>query len=60
MIRPKSPKDGQWQKNEKNMPQQCVEATFEHLMASTRKAGPASGGVKTRPFEIQNQTVQTP
>jgi hypothetical protein len=32
MIKSKSPKDGQWQKNEKSKSQQCPKATFDILM----------------------------
>jgi hypothetical protein len=37
MIKPKSPKDGQWQKNERSKPQQCPKATFDILMASYKE-----------------------
>jgi hypothetical protein len=33
MIRPKSPKDNQWQKNEGSKLQRCLKATFNILMA---------------------------
>jgi hypothetical protein len=32
MIKPKSPKDGQWQKNEGTKLQRCPKATFDILM----------------------------
>jgi hypothetical protein len=37
MIKPKSPKDGQWQKNEGGKPQQCPKATFHILMAKYKE-----------------------
>jgi hypothetical protein len=37
MIKPKSPKDGQWQKNERNKPQQRPKATFDILMAKYKE-----------------------
>jgi hypothetical protein len=33
MINLKSPKDGQWQKNDGGKPQHCPKATFDILMA---------------------------
>jgi hypothetical protein len=38
MIKPKSPKDGQWQKNEGSRPQRCPKATFNILMAKYKEA----------------------
>jgi hypothetical protein len=37
MIKPKSPKDDQWQKNERSKPQQCPKATFDILMAKYKE-----------------------
>jgi hypothetical protein len=37
MIKPKSPKDSQWQKNERSKPQQCPKATFDILMAKYKE-----------------------
>jgi hypothetical protein len=51
MIRPKSPKDNQWQKNEGSMPQQCHEATFDILMAKYNEGGANIRGRK-------NQTIR--
>jgi hypothetical protein len=58
MIKPKSPNDGQWQNNEGG--QRHPKATFDILIASTRKAGPVSGGAKTRPSRMSNRTVWFP
>jgi hypothetical protein len=41
MIKSKSPKDGQWQKNDGGKPQQCPKATFDILMTKY-KEGKAS------------------
>jgi hypothetical protein len=35
--KPKSLKDGQWQKNERNKPQQCPKATFNILLAKYKE-----------------------
>jgi hypothetical protein len=37
MIKSKSPKDGQWKKNERNMSQQRQKATFDILTAKYRE-----------------------
>jgi hypothetical protein len=37
MIKPKSSKDGLWQKNEGGKPQRCRKATFDILMAKYKK-----------------------
>jgi hypothetical protein len=37
MIKPKSSKDSQWQKNERSKPQQCPNATFDILMAKYKE-----------------------
>jgi hypothetical protein len=60
MIKPKSLKGGQWQKNEGGKAQQHPKATFDISWLSTRKAGSASGVTKIRPSEIPNWTVQFP
>jgi hypothetical protein len=60
MIKPKSLKDGQWQKNEGGKPQRRPKATFTFSWPSTKKVGPASGGAKTTPSRIPNQTVRFP
>jgi hypothetical protein len=60
MIKPKNPKDGQWQKNEGGKPQYHPKATFDILMAKYKEAGPMSGGTKTGPSGISNRTVRFP
>jgi hypothetical protein len=37
MIKPKTLKDGQWQKNERSKPQQRSKATFDILMAEYKE-----------------------
>jgi hypothetical protein len=37
MIKPKSPKDDKWQRNEGSKPQRCSEATFNILMAKYKE-----------------------
>jgi hypothetical protein len=37
MIKPKSPKDGQWQKNEGDKPQRCPKVTFDILMSKYKE-----------------------
>jgi hypothetical protein len=37
MIKPKSLKDGQSKKNERNKPQQCPKATFDILMTKYKE-----------------------
>jgi hypothetical protein len=37
MIKPKSLKDDQWQKNEGGKPQRCPKATFDILMAKYKE-----------------------
>jgi hypothetical protein len=53
MIKPKSPKDGQWQKNEGGKPQRHLKATF-NILLSKYKEGRA--GIMGR----KNQTIQNP
>jgi hypothetical protein len=60
MIKPKSLKDGQWQKNKgaNRSNAQRPPSTFSWL--NTRKAGPASGVMKIGPSRIPNRTVRFP
>jgi hypothetical protein len=51
MIKPKSPKNDQWQKNEGSKPQRCPKATFSILMAKYREG---RAGIKGR----ENWTIQ--
>jgi hypothetical protein len=60
MIKPKSLKDGQWQKNEGSKPQQHPKATFRILMAKYREGRVNIRGHKNRPSEIPNWTVRFP
>jgi hypothetical protein len=60
MIKPKSPKDGQWRNNEGSKLQKYPKVTFDILMAKYNEAGPASGGPKIRPSRIPNRTVRFP
>jgi hypothetical protein len=60
MIKPKSPKYGQWQKYERSKPQQCSKATFGILMAKYKEVKASIRGVKTEPSEIPNQTIRFP
>jgi hypothetical protein len=57
MIKPKSLKDDQWQKNEgarRNITQRSPSTSS---WPSTRKVGPVSGGVKIGASKIPNWTV---
>jgi hypothetical protein len=54
MIKPKSPKDGPWQKNKRSKPQQRPEATFDMLMAKYKEGMAGIWGVKTEQSEIPN------
>jgi hypothetical protein len=60
MIKPKSLKDDQWQKNEGASRNDTQRPPSISSWPSTRKAESASGGVKTEPSKIPNQTVQFP
>jgi hypothetical protein len=60
MIKPKSPKDCQWQKNEGGSRNVAQRTPSTSSYPSTRKAGPASGGVKIEPSRIPNRTVRLP
>jgi hypothetical protein len=51
MIKPKSLKDGQWQKNEGSKPQRCPKATFNILMAMYKEG---RAGVRGR----ENWTIR--
>jgi hypothetical protein len=53
MIKPKSPKGGQWKNNERSKPQQRPKATFDILMAKYRE-----GRVGIR--EHENRTILFP
>jgi hypothetical protein len=53
MIKLKSPKDGQWQKNEGGKPQLCLKATFDTLMAKYKEGRASVRG-------LENQTIQNP
>jgi hypothetical protein len=48
MIKPKSPKDGQWQKNKGSKPQQHTKATFDILMAKYKEGRAGIRGHKNR------------
>jgi hypothetical protein len=50
MIKPKSPKDGQWQKNEGSKPQHRQMATFDILLAKYKEGRADVRGCK-------NQTI---
>jgi hypothetical protein len=51
MIKPKSPKGGQWLKNKGGKPQQCPKATFHILMAKYKEG---RAGIRGR----KNQTIR--
>jgi hypothetical protein len=53
MIKPKSMKDGEWQKNEVGKPQRCPNATFDILMAKYKEDKAGIRGCK-------NRTIQNP
>jgi hypothetical protein len=53
MIKPKSPKDGQWQKNEGGKPQRHPKATFDILMVKYKEGRASVRGCK-------NQTIRNP
>jgi hypothetical protein len=58
MIKPKSPKDGQWQKNEGSKPQRHPKATFNILMAKYKEGRTDIRGHKNR--TIQNIKPDNP
>jgi hypothetical protein len=53
MIKPKSPKDDQWQKNERGKPQRHPKATFNILLAKYKEG---RAGVRGH----ENWTIQNP
>jgi hypothetical protein len=58
MIKPKSPKDGQWQKNEGSKPQRHPKATFNILRAKYKEGRTDIRGHKNR--TIQNIKPDNP
>jgi hypothetical protein len=54
MIKPKSLKDGEWQKNEVGKPQRCPNATFDILMAKYKEDKADIRGCKNRTIKILN------
>jgi hypothetical protein len=62
MIKPKSLKDGQWQKNEGGGASHnaAQRPPLTSSWPSTRKARPASRGTKTRPSGMPNRAVRFP
>jgi hypothetical protein len=53
MIKPKSPKDGQWQKNERGKPQRHPKATFNIILVKYKEG---RAGVRGH----ENQTIRNP
>jgi hypothetical protein len=53
MIKPKSPKDGQWKKNKRSKPQSHPKATFDILIAKYREG---KAGIR----ECENRTIRFP
>jgi hypothetical protein len=60
MINPKSPKDGQWQKNKGGKPQCRPKAIFDILVAKYKEGRAGVRGHKIKPSGILNRTVQFP
>jgi hypothetical protein len=60
MIKPKTPKGGQWQKNEGASRSNAQRPPSTFSWPNTRKAGSASVVTKTKPSGIPNWTVQFP
>jgi hypothetical protein len=60
MIKTKSPKDGQCQKNQGASHNVTQRPPLTSSWPSTRKAGPASGGAKIGQSRIPNRIVQFP
>jgi hypothetical protein len=58
MIKPKSPKDGQWQKNEGHKLQRHPKVTFDILMAKYKKGRASIRGHKNR--TIRNTKPDSP
>jgi hypothetical protein len=53
MMKPKSPKDGHWQKNKGSKPHLCAKATFDFLMAKYKEG---RAGIRSH----ENRTIQNP
>jgi hypothetical protein len=58
MIKPRSPKGDQWQKNEGGKPQQCPKATFDILIAKYKEGRTGIRGHENR--TIQNTKLDSP
>jgi hypothetical protein len=58
MIKPKSPKDGQWQKNEGGKPQRPPKATFDILLAKYKEGRADVRGREN--WTIQNSKLDIP
>jgi hypothetical protein len=58
MIKPKSLKDGQWQKNEGSKPQQRSKATFDIRMVKYKEGRDGIRGCKN--WTIQNTKPDSP
>jgi hypothetical protein len=60
LIKQKSPKDDQWQKNEGSKPQRCSNAIFDILMTKYKLGRSGIRGAKTGPSIIPNRAVRFP
>jgi hypothetical protein len=60
MIKLKSLKDGQWQKNEGGKPQRRPKATFDILLAKYKEGRADVRGMKTGPSRIPERIVRFP
>jgi hypothetical protein len=60
MIMPKSPKDGQWQKNEGGKPQCHPKVTFDILMVKYKECMTDIRWRENRTIRIPKPTVQFP
>jgi hypothetical protein len=58
MIKPKSPKDDQWQKNERSKSQRCPKATFDIFMAKYKEGRAGIRGHENR--TIRNTKLDSP
>jgi hypothetical protein len=58
MIKPKSLKDGQWQKNERSKPQQHPKATFDILLTKYKEGRADIRGHKN--WTIRNPKSESP
>jgi hypothetical protein len=58
MIKPKSPKDDQWQKNEGGKPQRRLKATFDILLAKYKESKAGIRGHENR--TIRNHKPDSP